>query len=140
MNKFVIDASVAAKWFANEKYSDIAVRLCATDPEWIAPDLLYAEVGNVLRKKVHRKEMNEKDAGESIELLHALAIRVVGAKRLVLDAVRLAIQFQCTVYDSLYLTAAIREDCAMVTADRKFYNTFSKTDLQKHMLWIEYAV
>ena len=45
----VVDASVAAKWFAPE--DDSPVTFGILDHELLAPDLLYAEVANILWKK-----------------------------------------------------------------------------------------
>lgn len=54
--KWVIDASVAAKWLAPEPDSPLAEALL--DDELIAPDLLFAQVGNILWKKQLRGEMD----------------------------------------------------------------------------------
>ena len=54
--KWVIDASVAAKWLAPEPDTPLAEALLADD--LIAPDLLYAEVPNTLWKKQLRGEMD----------------------------------------------------------------------------------
>ena len=54
--KWVIDASVAAKWLAPEPDTPLAEALLADD--LIAPDLLYAEVANILWKKQLRGEMD----------------------------------------------------------------------------------
>jgi predicted nucleic acid-binding protein len=51
----VVDASVAAKWFLPEPYKDKAERLLRDfldeTVELIAPDLIVAEVGNLLWKR-----------------------------------------------------------------------------------------
>lgn len=54
--KWVIGASVAAKWLAPESDSPPAEALL--DDELIAPDLLFAEVANTLWKKRQRGEMD----------------------------------------------------------------------------------
>jgi predicted nucleic acid-binding protein len=140
LNRFVLDASVAAKWYVDEEHSDTALQLAETGPVWIVPDLFFAEIGNVLWKKVRLGEMEEVDAREAVTLLHRLEIKVYEARSLVESALKLALQFQCTVYDGLYLSAAIMEKCPLVTADRKLYETFSKDVLKKNILWIEDAL
>jgi predicted nucleic acid-binding protein len=42
-----------------------------------------------------------------------------------------------SVYDCLYLALAEREDCPLVTADRRFYRAFAGGHLGHRMLWIE---
>ena len=54
--KWVVDASVAAKWLAPE--ADSALASALLDDELLVPDLLFAEVGNILWKKQQRAEMD----------------------------------------------------------------------------------
>ena len=42
-----------------------------------------------------------------------------------------------TVYDSLYLAAAIALQSSLVTADAKFYRALSKGPISAHLLWVE---
>ena len=55
MDKAIIDSSVAIKWFVVEPYSDDARRVLneyqAGTLSLLAPDLIYAEVGNIVWKK-----------------------------------------------------------------------------------------
>ena len=51
MNRCVIDASVAVKWFLPEIHTDAAEKWMARDAAFLAPDLIYAEFGNVLWKR-----------------------------------------------------------------------------------------
>jgi predicted nucleic acid-binding protein len=57
MDKIVVDSSVAIKWFVVEPFSTEAHRILdeyqTGTLTLLAPDLLYAEVGNVVWKK-HR--------------------------------------------------------------------------------------
>jgi predicted nucleic acid-binding protein len=51
LSLFVVDESVVARWFVPERLSDDAVRLLADKDELASPDLMWAEIGNVLWKK-----------------------------------------------------------------------------------------
>jgi len=62
---------------------------------------------------------------------------VLDASPLISYAFELSLEFQCTVYDGLYLAVAIDENCPLITADRKFYRRLSKTALGEHLRWIE---
>ena len=140
MRRLVLDACVAIKWFVKEEYSEAALNLVASAPEWVVPDLFFCEVGNVLWKKVCREEMAEADVRETLASLLSLEMKIREARPLVLPALEIAASFRCTVYDGLYLAAALDEDCPLVTADGKFYRNFSKTPLADHLLWIEKAL
>ena len=41
-----------------------------------------------------------------------------------------------TAYDSVYLALAIRHDCLLVTADRRFLNALGKTPMETSLLWV----
>ena len=55
MSLFVVDASVAIKWFLPEIHSDAALPLLAHKHLLHAPDLIFSEFGNVLWKRVRKK-------------------------------------------------------------------------------------
>lgn len=115
MKRFTLDASVAAKWYANKEYSDAALDLAASNPEWVVPDLFFPEVANVLWKKVRRYEMAEADAREVLRLLLSIAIRVREAKFLIPYALELALEFECSV-SVVYMMACISQWPLMKTA------------------------
>ncbi len=54
MSRYVLDASVAIKWFVPKIYSNAARQLLASDHSFLVPDFFFAEVGNVLWKRVRR--------------------------------------------------------------------------------------
>jgi predicted nucleic acid-binding protein len=57
VSRYVVDASVAVKWYLPEPESDAAGRLLDPEHDLIAPDLLFAEVGNALWKRWRRGEI-----------------------------------------------------------------------------------
>ena len=75
--KWVIDASVVAKWFAPESDSAKAEEL--QDDELHAPDLLFAETANILWEKQVRREMNPLSSACTIRAIRADVLRVAGA-------------------------------------------------------------
>ncbi len=46
-------------------------------------------------------------------------------------------RFDRSFYDGLYMALANREDCPLVTADRKLYNALSGGDLDEYLVWVE---
>ena len=116
---WVIDASVAAKWLAPEPDSPQAEALLGD--ELIVPDLLYAEVGNILWKKQLRGEMDAATAQVGARWLLQLPMHVHDSASLLADALALSLQMQHPAYDCFYLVLAMRADVPMVTADRRFH-------------------
>lgn len=117
--KWVVDASVAAKWLAPEPDTPQAVALLTDD--LIAPDLLYAEVSNILWKKQLRGEMDGATAQMGARWLLQVPLQVHDSASLLADALAMALQLQHPAYDCFYLALAQRLDAPLVTADRKLH-------------------
>jgi len=134
---FVVDASVAIKWFLPENHSDAALRLLAQQHTLVAPDLIFSEFSNVLWKRVRRNEISNTEANSTLEAFLALHIQVQPSQSLVQLALEIACGENRTVYDSLYLATAMALPSPLVTADAKFYRALSKGPFSAHLLWVE---
>jgi predicted nucleic acid-binding protein len=134
----VIDASVVAKALFPEPYSQEALALIEQATQAIVPDLLWAEIGSVIWKRARSGEITQNAAEQLIHALDALPceLRGVSAHELLEPALAIAIEIGTTVYDSLYLALAVREDAPLITADRKFYDACQHTPLAGHVQWI----
>jgi len=126
MTKLVVDASVVIKWFLPEPLSVEARAILdeyqAGTVSLAAPDLINAEVGNIVWKKQRFQGLGEDDSNAVIEGFRKLTIQFTPTAELLADAFNLAVTHQRTVYDSLYLALSIREACQFVTADERLVN------------------
>jgi predicted nucleic acid-binding protein len=122
MTLLVVDSSVAVKWFVPEIHSDSAVALLDVDNDLHAPDLLLAETGNILWKKVNRGELTAETARKVAEALTASALNIHASSPLVTSALDIALGLSRTVYDCLYLALALSLACPFVTADERLFN------------------
>ena len=117
----IVDASVALKWYFREPGCEAATRLLLDAIEGardlVAPDWIVAEVANVLWKKVKRKECSSSQARAILERFSIDAPQLVESVALVPRALELSLRLGESVYDCLYLAAAIESDAALVTAD-----------------------
>ena len=136
MTDYVIDASVAIKWFVPEILEAEAKRWL--DPSHIlyAPELLLSEFGNILWKKTRLKELTEAEAFQIALELKQAPITLISSLDLFPDALTLAQSIGGTVYDCMYLAAAIRQGCQLVTADRKFYDVLQLTSRKTYVVWV----
>ncbi len=137
MTTWVVDASVAIKWFVPEIHSSHARQLLIEDNELLAPELLIAEVGNILWKKHRIGELEAVEARDILADLRRLPLRLIPMSTTIESALALAVQYERTVYDSVYLSLAIHQGVRFVTADRKLFNALIDTDIANNIAWIE---
>ena len=125
----VTDVSVAAKWFINEEFSDLAVSLaddCATRrEELIVPHLFYFEFTNILRQQTIRGGMSPADANRILDELFAFPVSVLPATpvaraELHRAAFDIATRFGLrATYDAHYVALAEMHGCDLWTADQR---------------------
>ena len=117
MSRFVVDASVAIKWFVGEAQSELAVLLL--DHALAAPDLLGPECANVLWKKVTRGEIDTAEAETIAAALEASGVVLHPTWPLLHDAAVMACALGHPAYDCFYLALAGRLQAPLVTADSR---------------------
>ncbi len=138
MSRFVVDASVAIKWYLPEPNSADADRLLNNGSQLLAPDLLFPEVGNILWKRVMRSELTVHKAQVILRALETLPLTLRPADDLSENAMTVACSLKRSFYDSLYLALALMADCRLVTADKKLFDAVKDAaPIKKHILWIE---
>jgi predicted nucleic acid-binding protein len=123
---FVVDASLVVKWFVPEIHAEAARHWLDGRHDFVAPDLLFPELGNVLWKKVQRGELNAHVARRLVGDVLGVAVETVPTRSLLEDALPVAISAGVTAYDAMYLTLAIRLDTQVVTGDGKFVSKVAR--------------
>lgn len=136
MTTYVIDASVAMKWFVPEIHSETAAQLLDPDLVLCAPDLIVPEFGNTLWKKTRRGELSRTEAQEILTAFENLPLEIYPSTTLLAPAFSLALSLDRTVYDSVHLALAIAHDGALITADQKFQIAVAASPFVKHIRWI----
>lgn len=136
MRSCVLDASVVAAAFFQETGTEAARALLVSGRELRAPDLLLAEVGNVVWKRHGRKEIDEAEARDLLADCLRLPLQLVPSRDLVKPALELAMATKRTVYDCLYLALAVRTKAVLVSGDRRFVNALAGSPFEKHIAWI----
>ncbi len=138
MDKIVLDSSVMIKWFVAEPLSSESRKLLddyqAGKLLVLAPDLLNAEVANIVWKKHRFQGLARPDADQIIDAFRALEIAFIPNSVLLEDAFHIAIEHQRTVYDALYIALSQREQCPYITADERLVNAISKAF--PNTLWV----
>lgn len=139
MNSYVIDASVAMKWYLPEPHSADAEKLLSGEFRLLAPDLIVSEVGNILWKRAMRSELSVPKAKSILAAFAELPLTILPANVLAESAMTIACGLKRTFYDSIYLALAMTADCRLVTADRKLFEAVVKDTgpAKQHILWVE---
>lgn len=129
----MVDCSVAIKWFVPEPLSEQAERLLDGDQDLLVPDLVFPELGNVLWKKVARRELSPSEGREVLAALDRVPLVVAPSRPLAAAALEIALALGRTVYDAIYVALAVASDCALVTADERLVRTLVKGPLARHV-------
>lgn len=118
---FVVDTSVAVKWFVEEPEHQHAKALLLPGTEIAAPDLLLVEVANVLWRKQRGGHMTAAQVDQALEKLPTFFQHIGLAKDVVADALTVARQIGHSIYDCMFAAYASRlSDAVLVTADERF--------------------
>ena len=133
MTDVVVDSSVALKWFVPEALSDEAAAFLDASFTLLTPDLLFAEFGNILWKKITRGEIQPDEARDVVAALERVPLLVVSSSRLLAAALEIAVAYRRTVYDALYIALAVDRDCTFVTADERLARALSGGPLSRHV-------
>lgn len=127
--RYVLDASVAVKWFLRGPSETLAEESIALLRDYVngrlsltVPDLFWAEVGNILWKAVKQARITADGAMDSIDTLRSFGIAGVSNSRLLEDAFAIATAFDRSVYDALYVALAVAEGAPLITADERLVN------------------
>ncbi len=138
MDKVIVDSSLVIKWLVAETLSTEARRVLdgyqSGALALIAPDLLAAEIGNIIWKKHRFQGLTQADAEQIIAAFRELTIELTPTIELLDRAFQIAIAHKRTVYDSLYIALSEREKCVYLTADERLVNAVSKSFPQT--VWI----
>ncbi len=116
MRTVVVDASIVAKWLVPEDLSSQALALRGRY-DFAAPDLLHAELANILWKKVRRGEISEDEALAGLHVFAHAEFLLEKCETLIRQALQLACQIDHPAYDCFYLCLAAKLDTVLVTAD-----------------------
>lgn len=123
----VVDASVAVKWVIPEVLSDQADAVRGRADHVLAPDLLLPEAANALWKKLMRREITAREAGQALALLMRAGLDLRPSSPLLRQALSLARLLGHPVYDCIYLALAQAERATLITADQRLLSLVART-------------
>ncbi|MGH9493770.1 MAG: type II toxin-antitoxin system VapC family toxin [Candidatus Sulfotelmatobacter sp.] len=132
MRLVVVDASVAMKWCLPATTEDLVAEAEAMlrdyqvgSARFLVPDLFWPELGNALWKAVWKEKTTSDRAEISYQKIVELAIPTATTAELVPAALKMAMTYGRTVYDSLYVALAVHAQAELVTADERLANALA---------------
>lgn len=131
---WVVDASVAAKWFFEEEWTENARALIRSGRELVAPDLILLEVANVGWKRAVRGAVPAEQVVALAGALPQVLSLLIPSGEVLGRATELALLLQHPIYDCAYLAVAELQKAPLVTADRRLLATTSRASWKGTMV------
>ena len=134
MRLAVVDASLVVQLYFEEDHSAEAEWLFRQNKVLFAPDMIWPECANAIWKRLRRGNLSKADATDIANRVFRLPLCIHASVDLIQDALKLAIEFDRTVYDSLYVALAVKTDSTMVTTGCRLVNTLAGSPLEKYVM------
>ncbi|MGC9105092.1 MAG: type II toxin-antitoxin system VapC family toxin [Thermoprotei archaeon] len=130
----VVDASVVAKWFANEEYSREALLIKEAYVKGAidlsAPCILPFEVLNGLK---YTYNLGERELEEVGKALSDFQITLYDFDSLLPEIAEISSRYGLTVYDSAYVALGKRLNDVVYTADERLLRKVRELEFVKHV-------
>ncbi|MEM2995375.1 MAG: type II toxin-antitoxin system VapC family toxin [Candidatus Bathyarchaeia archaeon] len=135
LEKVVLDASVIAKWYLKEKYSEQALKLrdnyISGRITITGPVILEYEVLNALKYSGVYSEQELVDIARSLNKYGFEYWRLKG--ELKNETIKVAVKYNITMYDASYLALATLMKTPFYTADEELLNRIAELKIAKHL-------
>ncbi len=132
MISYVLDASVAVKWYLPsageslvEESQNVLELFKTARIRLSVPDLFWPEVANVFWKAVRTGRLHRNSGQEGLDTLSDLKIPTVSSAGLIHEALAIGLAFNRTVYDSMYVALAAATGRTLLTADERLANALA---------------
>ena len=140
MKSYVVDASVIVAWLlpaADEPLSMQAAMVEAAfsrnEIQLAAPDLIYPELGHVLRKAVSRGRISNQHAHEAADAIWTHNIPTFPARSLFALALAISEDYGASMYDATYVALGALTASPLITGDERLIR---KIDTAYPILWL----
>jgi predicted nucleic acid-binding protein len=123
----VVDCSVAVKWFLEEPGDREALALLRSGEQLVAPELIVAEIVNVLWKRVATGAIELSQAADVPQAIPRALAELWPLGPLAARTFAIATELRHPAYACFYLALAEAKDVQLVTADRRFAQRLAGT-------------
>jgi predicted nucleic acid-binding protein len=126
MTDVVVDSNVIAKWILPEADSAKAQQLLSdvVGPGYrlFTVDLAYPEVASAIWKRLRQKAITPAEADSFLDALLRAPVDTFPASDLIKAAFSIAVRYDRSIYDALFVALAEKQGLQGVTADEPLYN------------------
>lgn len=136
MARFVVESTVAIKWFIPETHSSDAARLLEGRHELLANDMLLPESSGIISRKARLGELTLKECREVFKAVQSVPVSIYPSKDLLEGALEIAVAMDRPLSDGFNLALAVQQDCRLVTAGKKLHDTLQGTPFSMHVKWV----
>lgn len=130
----VVDCSVAIKWFLEEPGDREALTLLRSGDRFVAPELIVAEMVNVLWKRVTSGAIDASQAADIPRAIPSTIAELWPLAPLAERALAIAEALRHPAYDCFYLALAEVRAAPLVTADRRLIARVAGTPWEPQMV------
>ncbi len=134
--RWVIDTSVALKWFIEEEHTDIASRVLSTGNSLYSIDLMHVEFAHVMCKLARGGKLNREYPTFAFEALSQYQIEVHDTRHLLKLSMIYAKDLRASVFDCCFLALATTINTPVLTADRRFFNAVATSKVPNLAVWL----
>ncbi|QKR00290.1 type II toxin-antitoxin system VapC family toxin [Metallosphaera tengchongensis] len=127
----VVDTSALVALHIPEKLSEYIRDQIEKSEEYHFLDLIYYEFTNVIRKRVARGEISEREAKEILKNGYELISNstVHEGKEVIIEAYEMGLKYSITVYDASLVALANKINGKVLTTDLKLLSSLKNTQL-----------
>ena len=130
MNAVVLDTSALIRLYVPdgplpEDLENCIASAWCSETILIIPELAFAELTQVLWKKEKAGFLEPFEVDEILSSILELPLEVDGHYAILPDALKIARQYNITVYDAIFLAVAKKRNAKLITADQKLAKVFT---------------
>jgi len=112
----VADTNIFLAVALNEPEKELIIQL-TSNMVIIAPEILPYEIGNALTAMVKRKQITQNEAVSVFGIANQIPVRLAQVD--ILQALKLALDFNIYAYDAYFLLCAKSSSCPLITLDNR---------------------
>lgn len=139
MALLVLDTSVVLKWYKEEIYTEIAIKIKDEFIEGVheiaVPDLVLYELTNAMR---YDNNFTSEIIKESLSKFIDLEVDIlIPTEEIINSAVEMSYKHDITIYDAIFVSLAELIGAAFITADEKLYEKIKELGFAKFITEFE---